>query len=151
MENTGPFLMTMQSYWENQIYNFVLPDWHRLFCLAVARSAPNLHAEFQPGQMATMMGRIESDILLPMKPPRLSNVIAQAVERRLLDETSNARCLVLPSSAWKCNLMGNRAPCATHYGKESRPRRFRGSKSSKIDNQERMTSVSAGQRVLVSF
>lgn len=150
MQNTGPFLMTMQSYWENQVHNFDLPDWHRLFCLAAARAEPNLHAEFQSGQMAKIMGRGSGRIFHPMKASRLSNVIAQAVERRLLDEIFNARCLVLPSSAWSCNLFGSQRLCATHYGKESRPRRFRGSKSTKIDSQERMASVSAVRRVLLS-
>lgn len=143
--------MTMQSYWENQVHNFVLPDWYRVYCLAVARAAPNLHAEFQSGQMAKIMAKVEGGILVPMKPQRLSNVIRQAVQRRLLDGMSNARCLVLPLSGWMCNLSGNGLPCTTHDGKVSRLRRLRGSKSIKIDSQERVLNISAGERILASF
>lgn len=85
---TSPWLATPQAHWENQANYPDTPDWYRLWCLAAARAEPNLHAEFGKGQLAMLMGKEESGKFAPMGPSRLSNVIKQAVGRRLLDESS---------------------------------------------------------------
>lgn len=150
VDATPPFLMGLQSHWETQAYNLDLPDWHRLWCFGVARSAPNLHAEFATGQLAKLMGKVTDGQFKHMAAPRLSNVIAQSVDRKVLDASSNARCLVLPSHAWMCGLVGNSQPCRTHNGKPSRPRRFRGSPTRKRENHDRPTGIVAGQYVSTS-
>lgn len=151
MSDDAPWLKAFQTHWETQAYNLDLPDWHRVWCFATARAEPNLHAEFTTGQLAKLMGKVTDSEFSAMSGPRLSNVIAQAVERKLLDETSNARCLVLPSHAWACGLKGSAQPCRTHEGKPSRPRRFRGSPSPKRENQEKADVLPAGQSVLTSL
>ena len=145
-----PHLATYQSAWEAQAYNYDLPDWQRLVAFAVARSAPNLHAEFATGDLAMLMGKEVDGTFRPVTASRLSNVITQAVERKFLDDKSHARCLILPGHMWGCGLMGNTKPCNTCAGKRSRPRRFHAPKRRHEKNLERRTKVLAGQGVLTS-
>lgn len=151
IDYTQPHLATYQSHWETQAYNLLLPDWLRLHAFAVARAAPNLHAEFASGQLAQLMGKPVNGEFQPMAGPRLSNVITQAIERKFLDESSNARCLVLPAHAWGCGLSGAASPCATHAGKPSKPRRFFAPKKRREENLEKPLNVFAAQDVLTSL
>jgi hypothetical protein len=146
-----PHLATYQSPWEAMGYNHNLPDWYRLQAFAIARCAPNLHAEFASGQLSILLGKEVGGTFQPVKAPRLSNIIAQAKERKLLDEASHARCLILPSHMWGCGLIGNAKPCNTCHGKQSKPRRFHGTKRRLEKNLERPTEVLAGERVLTSL
>lgn len=148
--NEPPWLKAYQTYWEAQGYNLDLHDWHRVWSFALARAEPNLHAEFQSGQLAMLMGKPVEGVFTPMPGPRLSNVITQAIEKNLLHDSSKARCLVLPSHAWGCGLKGELKPCSTHHGKPSMPRRFKKPPVRKDENQERRTGVLPGHSVSTS-
>lgn len=151
IDYSQPHLATYQSHWETQGYNLDLPDWVRLYSFTVARAAPNLHAEFASNQLAQMMGKPVNGQFEPMAGPRLSNVINQAIERKFIDESSIARCLVLPAHAWGCGLSGADATCATHIGKPSKPRRFYAPKKRHEENLEKRMDVSTGHSVLASL
>jgi hypothetical protein len=152
IDYSRPHLVTYQPAWETQGYNQDLPDWYRLYAFAIARSAPNLHAEFASGQLAMLMGKEVDGTFQPVRATRLSNIITHAVERNLLDEKSHARCLVLPGPlVWGCGLSGSAAPCNTCDGKRSKPRRFYAPKRRHEENLERRTDVLAGREVLTSL
>ena len=64
-----------------------LPSWVRLGCLAWSLAGPDGHAPLQPGQLARALG---------LSPSATSNALTAARERGFIDESSTARCVVLP-------------------------------------------------------
>jgi hypothetical protein len=120
----SPFLMSIQIGWEPQIYNTDLPYWHRVWAVAMARSQPNMHTPLQPGELAKLLGKPQSDGTIKSVDRRdLHRYVKQAVEMKLLDETSCVRCLVLPETTTACRLPGFRSPCGYHTGKSSKIKR----------------------------
>lgn len=64
-----------------------LPVWVRVGCIAWSLADGNGHAALWPGQLARALGT---------SAPGASNALARAREYGWVDESSTARCLVLP-------------------------------------------------------
>ena len=118
------YLMTYQGHWEAQIYQTTLPLWSRVYALAMARSEPNLHTSLQPGELAKLLGKPQSDgTVKPVDRRDLYRYVEQAVKMKLLDETSSVRCLVLPETTTACRRPGFRSPCGYCTGRSSKVKR----------------------------
>jgi hypothetical protein len=117
----SPFLLSTQIGWEPQIANSDLPLWMRVFAVAMARSEPNLHAPFESGELAELLGkRLPDGSTKPVERRDLHKCVKRAVALDLLDETSSVRCLVLPASRTACRRSGYKKPCAYHTGQASK-------------------------------
>jgi hypothetical protein len=120
----SPWLMSVQIGWEEQIYNTNLPYWMRVYAVAMARSEPNLHTSFQPGELAKLLGKPQSDgTVKPVDRRDIYRYVKQAVRMKLLDETSSVRCLVLPEATTASRRSGFRSPCGYHTGRSSKVKR----------------------------
>jgi hypothetical protein len=120
----SPWLMSVQIGWEEQIYNTDLPYWTRVCAVAMARSEPNLHTPLQPGELAKLLGKPQSDgTVKPVDRRDLNGYVKTAVKMKLLDETSSVRCLVLPETHTACRRPGFRSPCGYCTGRSSKVKR----------------------------
>jgi hypothetical protein len=120
----SPWLMSIQIGWEEQIYNTDLPYWMRVFAVAMARSQPNLHTQLQPGELAKLLGKPQSDgTVKPVDRRDLHRYVKRAVKMKLLDETSSVRCLVLPETTTGCRRPGHMRPCGHCTGRSSNVKR----------------------------
>ena len=116
--------MSIQIGWEEQIYNTDLPYWFRVWAVAMARSEPNLHTPLQPGELAKLLGKPQSDgTVKPIDRRDIYRYVKQAVKMNLLDETSSVRCLVLPATTTASRRPGFRSPCGYHTGRSSKVKR----------------------------
>jgi hypothetical protein len=120
-----PWLKVYQMPWDSRISDRDLPMWLRIYCIAFARAEPNLHANFQPGELAKMLGQEKSGELRPVHRANLRREIRTAVQKGYLADGSTARCLLLPASDVGCNLSGKWKPCPICTGKSSAPKRPR--------------------------
>jgi hypothetical protein len=117
----SPFLLSPQIGWEPQIANSDLPNWLRVFAVAMARSEANLHSPFESGELAELLGKTQRDGSTKAVDRRdLDKYVKRAVEKGFLDEASSVRCLVLPESRTACRRRGYQKPCAYHTGKASK-------------------------------
>lgn len=122
--NENPWLMHRQIGWEPRIYDTAFPYWFRVWAVANARCAPNLHAEFETGELAKLLGKRKEDGSIEAVDRRdLDKYIKQAIERELLDGISCVKCLVLPAHAVGCRLPGAYSPCDYHTGEASKVRK----------------------------
>lgn len=112
-EPEAPWLMVSQAFFEHQMENGVL--WLRVANAALARCTPNMHAEFQPGELCK---------LLLTDASQLTRAIKRAVTEGMLAEDSKPTCLQL-SRCFGSNRPGSRKPCPTCTGKMSHPSRVR--------------------------
>jgi hypothetical protein len=93
----------------------------RVYAVAMSRSEPNLHAPFESGELAELLGKSLPDGSKKAVDRRdLNKYVKKAVALNLLDETSSVRCLVLPASRTACRRPGYKKPCAHHTGKASK-------------------------------
>jgi hypothetical protein len=93
----------------------------RVYAAAMARSEPNLHAPFESGELAMLLGKKQSDgSTEPVDRRDINKSVKKAVALQLLDEASSVRCLVLPDSRAACRRSGYKKPCAYHTGNASR-------------------------------
>ncbi|MCW2513577.1 MAG: hypothetical protein JWR11_2619 [Mycobacterium sp.] len=81
-----------QSAWRERAHDTKAPNplWFRIMCLAYGSHRRNGHASFGPGEIARQLG-VESN--------RVSEAIAAAKARGLIDAKSNSRCLIVPAHA----------------------------------------------------
>lgn len=115
------WLLSIQLGWESQIANSDLPYWMRVYAVAMARSEPNLHAPFESGELAELLGKSLPDGSKKAVDRRdLNKYVKKAIALDLLDEISSVRCLVLPASRTACRRSGYKKPCAHHTGKASK-------------------------------
>jgi hypothetical protein len=116
--------MHHQIAWEERIYNRSFPLWFRIFATANARCTPNLHAEFETGELAKLLGKPNPDgTIKPLDRRHLHACVQKTIQMELLDATSSPRCLVLPSHAVGCRLPGADRQCRYHTGAASTPRK----------------------------
>lgn len=119
----SPWLMSIQIGWEEQIYNEDLPTYLRIFAVAMARSHPNLHTVLQPNELRMLVGSHDAEgAFHPIDSRDIGKYVDRAAHLGLLDESSNPRCLVLPSKTTACRLPGRHKPCAEHTGRASKPK-----------------------------
>lgn len=84
----------------HQVTNHHLPAWARIWVWAMANANEHGHARAYPGELRAVLDADSTEV---------SRAIRYARKRRLLDQSSNAGCLVLPGCAL--------APCpAIHRG-----------------------------------
>jgi hypothetical protein len=88
-----------QSVWEERAADPAYPLWCRVAWLAYARHKANGHANFQRGQLGAILGSSSKDGFKPLDPNNLQRAIRQAKKSGLLDISSCAECLVVPSHA----------------------------------------------------
>lgn len=69
------------------------PLWLRLYFAAQWRLNQTGHAEFQSGELAGVLAKKGGK---PLGERSVSNAITRAKEKGLINDESNARCLVLP-------------------------------------------------------
>jgi hypothetical protein len=121
-----PWLATSQKFWETLVFveaDSTSRDWFHVYAAAIARCKPNLHAEFKRGELAEILGRRDEDgNWIPMASNRLSNLIADLVQRGLLAQGSGQLCLSLRADAFACTLPGTNQPCQTCAKRISKPR-----------------------------
>lgn len=67
-----------------------LPTWHRVGCIAWHRADQGGHARFSTGELSRCLGLTRGQV---------SDALAVARRRGWVDQTSNARCVVLPGCA----------------------------------------------------
>lgn len=106
--------MASQIFFDHRMYTGLVL-WLRVAYAGLARCGANLHAEFAPGELRTMMGTDSS---------QLSKAIARAKAEGLLHKQSNVYCLQLSPEFFGSNLPGSNKPCPTCTGRISRPRRI---------------------------
>ena len=117
----APYLMSYQAFWEGQIRNNELTLWQRIFAVAMARSEPNLHSPFQPGELARILGRTQLDgSLKPVGRVKVWEAIGHLIKIGWLDVSSDRLCLVLPVNGFACYRPGYKKQCAYHVGESSK-------------------------------
>lgn len=103
----NPFRMHYQSVFREMASDSDRPLWDRLGMLAWGTVRANGHAHFQPGELAEFFG-------VPAK--RISEALAKAKGKGMIDETSSTRCLVVPEHVAVRKGEGNPAePCSVHH------------------------------------
>ena len=110
------WIRTYQSVWEERALDHEnSPDWFRVWSLAVARSSASGHATFSSGEIARVLGCAGPDGLwVPKSATGVSQAVSLAKRKGLIDESSNARCLVLPAHAWQGGLGSPSRRCSVH-------------------------------------
>lgn len=120
----NPWLISYQIGWEQYIFNVEMPMWFRVYAVAMARSEANLHTLLQPGELAALLGKSQPDgTLKAADPSNLNKFIRTAIRYGLLDKSSNARCLVLPTRTTDCRRRGQHKPCPQHTGHSTKPKK----------------------------
>lgn len=109
------WLQAMQSVWDEHALDRDFPDWFRVWALAVARTQANGHANFAPGEIAGVLGTYNHDgEWIPKSATGVSQAISLAKRKKLLDDRSSARCLILPSHAWQGGIGSVSRRCPVH-------------------------------------
>lgn len=112
-----------QSVWEERANDPAYPLWCRVAWLAYARHKVNGHANFQRGEIRTLLGSFGKDGFKPLDPNNLQRAIRQAKKVGLLDISSGAECLVVPSHAVEGGWGGRPStPCPVHVRKVAQRR-----------------------------
>jgi hypothetical protein len=101
----NPYVRSYQSAWLDDARNADLDMWFRVFALAYSRIRANGHAVFLKGEIAELLGKPDYAI---------SQAIRLAEKKKLLDPSSNARCLVLPSHKVAGHIGSHKTPCPVH-------------------------------------
>lgn len=112
-----------QSVWEERAADPAYPLWCRVAWLAYARHKANGHANFQRGQLGAILGSSGKDGFKPLDPNNLQRAIRKAKKSGLLDISSCAECLVVPTHAIEGGWGGRRdSPCNVHVRKAAQRR-----------------------------
>lgn len=90
MTTTLPASVNARTDMQVQADNDHIEHWHRLGCLARARTDQHGHARMATGQASRELG---------LSVNQVTDAIAVARRRGWLDPASTARCLVLPGCA----------------------------------------------------
>lgn len=114
--SVNSWVRTYQSTWGEKASDHTnYPDWFRVWSLAIARSTANGHATFSPGEIARILGCPGPEgIWVPKPGSGVSQAVSLAKRKGLIDESSNARCLVLPAHAWQGGLGSPSRRCSVH-------------------------------------
>ncbi|MFA5711513.1 hypothetical protein [Mycolicibacterium sp.] len=122
-----PFLMTTQKWWEGRIHNPDLALDDRIFAVAIARCAPNLHCPMGKGgrdekgayrgELVCLLG--EQTGTYPSRAA-VWKAIKKLIEAGYLDPNSSRDCLILPVDGFENNLRGQNKPCPQCTGKASK-------------------------------
>ena len=112
-----------QSPWEERAADPAYPLWCRVAWLAYARHKANGHANFQRGQLGAILGRFGKGGFDLLDPNNLQRAIRQAKKAGLLDISSCAECLVVPTHAIEGGWGGRfDSPCPVHIRKAAQRR-----------------------------
>ncbi len=100
MSRGNPWTSHYQSVWTERGKNPELPQWLRLACLAFGRHKPNGHAHFAEGELAKLLSTRGKDgaVTVPSSQS-VSGYIKTAKHFEFIDQSSTARCLVVPPHA----------------------------------------------------
>ncbi|WP_162259384.1 hypothetical protein [Phycicoccus sp. Soil803] len=114
-----PYAMHRQQVWKERAGSPVLPAWVRVAALAYGGHGLNGHADFSPGEIASVLGmdRKTGEVATPMARQNVHRAIRTAIDYGWLAEGSSATCLVVPSHAiWGGDLRKGREtkPCSAH-------------------------------------
>lgn len=112
--------MHYQSVWEERAADPAYPMWCRVAWLAFARHKTNGHANFERGQLSQIFGKFSHDGFTPLDANNLQRYIRGAKKAGLLDRSSCAECLVVPSHAIQGGWGGSvDSPCPVHDRKSA--------------------------------
>jgi hypothetical protein len=104
--------------WKERAADPAYPIWCRVAWLAYARHKANGHASFQRGQIGSILGGFGKDRFKPLDPNNLQRAIRQPKKAGLLDISSGAECLVVPTHAIEGGWGGRPdSPCPVHVRK----------------------------------
>jgi hypothetical protein len=103
-----------QHAWEERSGDPTLPDWLRVASLAYGKHAANGHANFSPGALALVLGKIDRTTGEITPNENVSRAISTAVDHGWLAKGSKARCLVVPPGAVGGGLGREYADCSVH-------------------------------------
>jgi hypothetical protein len=108
---TNTYDLQYQAVWRERAVDFdhASPLWYRVMCLAYGSHRRNGHATFAPGEIAKKL-HASSD-------SRVSDAIAEAKSRGLIDARSTSRCLIVPPHAIILGPGDANEPCAYCEGK----------------------------------
>jgi hypothetical protein len=100
------------SVWRERALETRIPNplWYRIMCLAYGSHRRNGHASFAPGEIAQLLG---------VNGNRVSEAIADAKARDLIDKQSTSRCLVVPAHAINFGPGEANEPCGYCEGKRT--------------------------------
>lgn len=84
---------------DRQVTNHYIPEWARIWAWCLANADQHGHARAYPGELRKALCTDDARVV--------SRAIRQARKRRVLDECSNAGCLVLPGHRYN--------PCQAHH------------------------------------
>jgi hypothetical protein len=111
--------------WAERSANTQLPDWLRVAALAYGRHKANGHAEFGPGDVAYVLGKVDEQTGEFQPNENVTRAIRTAVKYGFLAEGSKSRCLVVPAHAIEGGLGNPHARCPMHEDTLTRRRRQR--------------------------
>lgn len=112
-EPEPPWVKFYMHVWDELTADLAGPTWLRIFLVTAARHRANRHATFQPGELARLVGKVDSDGgLLPEK--NVGREIQRAVEKGYLDPSSGPRCTVMRKDFVSGPLGDSDARCSVH-------------------------------------
>jgi hypothetical protein len=117
------FVFVRQSAARDLATSEALPQWLRVVYFAYANMTANGHAVLKPRELAAALGRKVDGVWVEPSSQQVSNYIAMAVEKGLLDPASGALCLVVPGEAIAGGLGDPMARCRRSHErrKQARP------------------------------
>lgn len=113
-----------QRPWHDDALNPRFPFALRVAFLAYGTHQANGHARFKQGEIAAVLGHLDEDgHPVPADRRTVHRSIRQAIDFGLLDPSSKAMCLVVPSHRVSGGLGDDKAPCIRHPKPVSERRR----------------------------
>ncbi|RYF60716.1 MAG: hypothetical protein EOO27_04840 [Comamonadaceae bacterium] len=89
------------------------PAWLRIVLLTMAHAARNGHANWQPGELARAVGKVDPDgVAQPLKNP--GREIQRAARKGYLDPKSRPRCTVMHPGVMRGPHGNPDAQCSVH-------------------------------------
>lgn len=113
---SGNYIMAQQRQHVLLAKNHDLPHIMRLHMAMIARSDPDGHAQFAPGELAEWLSVVDRKTgeLKPMDAANLKKVIRQAKNHGLIHSESTARCLRRLEHLYSGGDPRKRRPCPIH-------------------------------------
>ena len=111
-----------QHVWQERAGDAQMPYWLRVAALAYGSHRANGHARFKAGEIALVLGTVDTVTgeISPMDRANVQRAIRKATEFGWLTEASGSTCLVVPGHAIAGGKGNPFAPCPQHSRKADR-------------------------------
>jgi hypothetical protein len=114
MSTERPWARHYHEVWQERSGDDRLPAWLRVTALAYGSHLDNGHARFKRGEIALVLGKVDTDSGEVLPFDRVARAIDTAVSYGWLEPESFYGCLVVPAHAIKKGEHGRQPVCPIH-------------------------------------